>query len=85
MQETGGFPLAKFKQSKKKNSDDEMILFRCTRCKSEESIPKSVVDFFDIVDGGDPTYPPRFDCQACRKGKVQPVHYVNHDGITYSL
>jgi hypothetical protein len=68
-----------------KKSKDSPILFRCTTCSFEEHIPKEVVDFFDIMDGGDPSVPPRFDCQACASGKMQPVHYVNHDGIVYKI
>jgi len=60
------------------------VLFRCITCNFEEYIPKEVVDFFDLMDGGDPSVPPRFDCQSC-SGKMQPVHYVNHDGIVYKL
>lgn len=66
-------------------TNDSLILFRCTTCNFEELIPKDVVDFFDIMDGGDPSLPPRFDCQACSSGMMQPVHYVNHDGIVYRL
>jgi len=66
-----------------KNSDSP-VLFRCTTCNFEEYIPKEVVDFFDLMDGGDTSVPPRFDCQSC-SGKMQPVHYVNHDGIVYKL
>ena len=62
-----------------------MVLFRCTKCNFEEQIPKEVVDYFDVMDGGDPSVPPRFDCQKCSSGKIQPVHYVNHDGIVYKL
>ncbi len=65
--------------------NDSPILFRCTTCNFEEFIPKEVVDFFDIMDGGDPTFPPRFDCSCCSAGKMQPVYYVNHDGIAYKL
>lgn len=68
-----------------KTEHDPMVRFRCTSCNFEELIPKSVVDFFDIMDGGDPSFPPRFDCQSCVKGKMQPVHYVNHDGVEYNL
>ena len=67
--------------TKTKNSS---VQFRCTACNFEEFIPKDVVDFCDIMDGGDPLVPPRFDCQRC-SGKMQPVHYINHDGIVYSL
>ena len=61
------------------------VLFRCTTCNFEEKVPKDVVDFFDIMDGGDPSFPPRFDCQSCSSGKMQPVNYTNHDGIVYKL
>jgi len=77
--------LAKHKRSKKKTESDPLILFRCASCNFEESIPQSVVDFFDIMDGGDSSVPPRFDCQACSDGLMHPVLYTNHDGITYSL
>jgi hypothetical protein len=76
-------PKKRFKPVK--TEKDPMIRFRCAACNAEELIPKSVVDFFDIMDGGDPFFPPRFDCQSCFIGKVQPVHYVNHDGIIYNL
>jgi hypothetical protein len=61
---------------------DSQILFKCTACTFEEYIPKDVVDFFDLTDGGDPLVPPRFNCQKC-SGFMEPVYYVNHDGIVY--
>jgi len=70
---------------KLKKDNDQSVLFRCLKCKFEELIPKDVVDYFDIMDGGDPTVPPRFDCQSCNTGKMQPVHYINHDGIVYKF
>jgi hypothetical protein len=70
--------------SRKKSSNPQHVLFRCIICNFEEQIPKDVVDYFDIMDGGDPSIPPRFDCQSC-SGKMQPVYYVNHDGIVYSI
>jgi hypothetical protein len=76
----GGFKMAKSNKNNQSN-----VLFRCVKCNFEEQIPKEVVDYFDIMDGGDPSFPPRFDCQACNSGKMQPVHYVNHDGIVYKL
>jgi len=66
------------------NNNSESILFKCLKCNSQEHIPKEVVDFFDITDAGDPSVPPRFDCNSC-SGKMQPVHYINHDGIEYKL
>ena len=65
-------------------NNESPVLFRCTACNFEELIPKEVVDYFDIIDGGGPSFPPRFDCQNC-SGKIQPVYYVNHDGIVYKM
>jgi len=73
------------KNNKKAKQIKPSILFRCTTCNFEENIPKDVVDFFDVMDGGDPAVPPRFDCQSCVRGKMHPVHYVNHDGIVYKV
>jgi len=75
-------PNSRKTASSKNNS--ESILFKCLKCNSQERIPKEVVDFFDIMDTGDTSVPPRFDCQLC-SGKMQPVHYINHDGIEYKL
>lgn len=58
------------------------IAFKCTKCGFKEDIPKDVVDYFDLMDLGDPTVPPRFDCQKC-EGKMEPIHYVNHEGFIY--
>jgi hypothetical protein len=33
----------------------------CTHFGCEEDIPKGVVDFFDAIDPGDPSVPPRFN------------------------
>jgi len=71
--------------SNKKTDNETLILFRCTTCNFEENIPKSVVDFFDIMDDGDTSVPPRFDCQACSSGLMQPVNYTNNEGISYRL
>lgn len=60
------------------------VLFKCTTCNFEEDIPKEVVDFFDLMDGGDSSVPPRFDCPSC-SGKMQPTYYINHEGIVYKL
>jgi hypothetical protein len=68
----------------KRPDTDPMVQFRCVMCGTEELILKSVVDFFDVMDGGDPSFPPRFDCQNCA-GKMQPVRYVGHDGIVYKI
>ncbi len=77
----GGISMKKFDAKKQVN---EVVLFKCITCGFEENILKEVVDFFDIMDGGDPLLPPRFDCQKC-SGKIQPVFYVGHDGILYKI
>ena len=66
-------------------NNDSSVLFRCTICHFEERIPLEVVEFFDVMDGGDTTFPPRFDCQACTHGLLHPVYYVNQDGIVYKI
>lgn len=65
-----------FEESKQK------VQFICSECNYKENIPKDVVDHFDIMDGGDPLYPPRFACMKC-DGQMEPLYYVNHDGIVY--
>jgi len=46
------------------NSNGSPVLFRCTACNFEEFIPKDIVDYFDIMDGGDPTFPPALIASA---------------------
>lgn len=74
----------KLRRNNERKEDNMKIKFKCTQCGFEEDIPKGVVDYFDIMDGGDPLVPPRFDCQHC-DGLMEPVHYINHDGIVYKL
>ena len=76
--------MAKSKKDKANDRNTEAVHFRCLKCNFEEWVPKEIVDFFDIMDTGDPTVPPRFDCQLCT-GKMEPVNYTNHDGIKYKL
>jgi hypothetical protein len=66
----------------KKTIDKPTVKYICPSCKTTENIPKDVVDYFDIIDGGNPLFPPRFDCENCTD-KMTPVYYVNHDGIVY--
>jgi len=37
----------------------------------EEEIPEEVVQYFDLLDPGDPTVPPRFACEKCG-GEMRP-------------
>lgn len=62
--------------------NNSYILYKCPSCSSTENIPKDVVDFFDLMDDGDPSVPPRFACQKC-SSQMNPVYYVNHMGIVY--
>lgn len=73
----------KFNRRKSSEESKKSITFKCPKCDYKEDIPKEVVDYFDIMDGGDPLVPPRFDFQNC-DGLIEPVYYVNHDGIIYN-
>lgn len=48
----------------------------------EEEIPESVVDYFDAMDDGDLSVPPRFTCQNCN-GEMVPEKYEGVHGIRY--
>ncbi len=39
--------------------------YHCIQCGVKEDIPQGVVDFFDEMDLGDPSVPPRFRCEKC--------------------
>ena len=58
------------------------IKYICLQCKMEEEIPKSVVDNFDAMDGGDLSVPPRFTCNKCH-GEMVPENYEGVHGIQY--
>ena len=63
-------------------SKETFVTYKCPKCNFKEDIPKEVVDYFDLTDLGDPSVPPRFDCQRCG-GKMEPTYYVNHEGFIY--
>jgi hypothetical protein len=50
------------------------VTYRCLQCNTEEEIPEEVVQYFDLVDPGDPTVPPRFACEKCG-GEMRPKEY----------
>ena len=54
--------------------------FICTRCKCHEKIPTKIVLQLDMMDPGDPTYPPMFDCEKCG-GLMKPVYFIGYTGI----
>lgn len=62
----------------------ETIKYVCLQCNLEEEIPEKVVRYFDIMDDGDPTVPPRFSCEACG-GEMQPKEYFGVHDIKYGL
>lgn len=58
----------------KKNIHPTYIEFICPKCKIKEQIPFEVVDMMDRYDNGDPSYPPRFNCEHCN-GLMEPIYY----------
>jgi uncharacterized Zn finger protein len=44
---------------------DPSVSYRCRACKATEQIPEEVVRHFDLMDCGDPSFPPRFRCERC--------------------
>ena len=60
------------------------VRYKCLECGIEEEIPKDVVEMFDILDSGDISVPPRFDCVECG-GIMEPIKYKGVHGITYRL
>lgn len=57
--------------------------FICTKCKCKEKIPTEIVLQLDMMDPGDKTYPPMFNCEKC-DGLMKPVHFISHFGIEYT-
>ena len=57
--------------------------FICTECKCHEKIPTKVVLQLDMMDPGDPIYPPTFYCEKC-SGLMKPVYFVGYTGIEYT-
>jgi hypothetical protein len=77
---------AKLKALRKaeKKKEKENVNFRCVECGLEEMIPREVVEEFDLIDGGDLSVPPRFNCTQC-PGQMEPIYYKSVHGITYEL
>ncbi len=46
------------------------------------TIPEGVVNYFDTLDDGDLSVPPRFTCEECGE-QMEPVEYEGVHGITY--
>ena len=81
-------PVSKKRNNpKKKNphkAGGKAIRFVCLQCEIEEDIPQKVLRYFDIMDGGDSSVPPRFSCKACG-GEMRPANYKGVHGQTYTL
>ena len=56
--------------------------FICTKCKTHEFIPTNIVLQLDMMDPGDPIYPPMFNCEKCN-GLMKPKYFVGYTGIVY--
>lgn len=61
----------------------EFTEFICTKCKCHENIPTDIVLQMDMLDPGDPSYPPMFNCEKCN-GLMHPVHFIGYSGIEYT-
>ena len=48
------------------------VRYHCSQCNTHEDIPADVVNFFDVMDRGDPSVPPRFRCENCG-GVMLPI------------
>ncbi|EOD01894.1 hypothetical protein [Caldisalinibacter kiritimatiensis] len=72
------------KMLEKEKQEKKDVRFRCLECGIEEDIPRSVVKQFDILDNGDISVPPRFDCEVCG-GLMEPIEYTSVHGITYKI
>ena len=57
--------------------------FICTNCKCHEKIPTKIVLQMDMMDPGDPIYPPMFNCEKCG-GLMKPVYFIGYTGIEYT-
>ena len=76
--------VKKVKKNNKKQlkKEEKQILFKCGGCGIEEYIPEDVVSYFDIIDDGDTSVPPRFTCEECGE-LMEPVEYEGVHGILY--
>ena len=67
----------KTKKPKKKKKQNQIteptVTYRCLQCNIQEEIPAEVIQYFDLIDPGDPNVPPRFTCEKCG-GEMRPKH-----------
>ncbi|MEC5273644.1 MULTISPECIES: hypothetical protein [Bacillaceae] len=62
----------------------QFVNYHCLMCHEEEKIPYEVVREMDLMDGGDPITPPRFQCEKCN-GVMVPEYYKGIYGTEYKL
>lgn len=75
--------IKKKKQQEKLKKMQDTIEYKCMDCGKNEEIPEDVVEYFDIIDDGDISEPPRFSCEECG-GEMRPIKYTGVHGIHYS-
>lgn len=51
-------------------------------CKEEALMPLDIVDYLDLLDGGDPLGPPKFSCQNCQ-AEMAMEYFRSHPEIIY--
>ncbi|MEI3612023.1 hypothetical protein SPD89_06650 [Pseudogracilibacillus sp. SO30301A] len=61
------------KKGREKVERNRPPTFEEDMCHEEEEIPYDVVREFDLMDGGDPSTPPRFSCENCGGRDVSRV------------
>lgn len=60
------------------------VNYICMQCNEREEILLDVVRDFDAMDDGDPTVPPRFNCEKCG-GDMYPEYYKGLHGYEYKI
>ena len=66
---------AKGRQPQKESHSDHTggnCLYRCELCNAQEEIPADVIEYFDVIDPGEPGAPATFQCERC-SGIMYPV------------
>jgi hypothetical protein len=71
---------AKKKKEQPLKDTEQTITYHCLQCDTEEEIPKEVVEYFDLMDSGDPSVPPRFSCERCG-GEMRPKEPLVDENI----
>lgn len=73
----------KIEKLKEITNNQDGILYICTECGERELIPEEVVMHFDLLDQGDISEPPAFNCEKCG-GIMKPKFYEGVHNITYT-